>query len=937
MRPGQPDLSASGADSRQYYRSVARIGVQVAEALAHAHQRGIVHRDVKPSNLLLDTAGVVWVTDFGLAKTDDPGLTHTGDMVGTLRYMAPERFRGRCDLRADVYGLGLTLYELLTLRPAFDDPDRLRLVKRIGQEEPPRPRALDPRIPRDLETVVLKAVAKEPARRYPSAEELAADLRRFLEDRPVRARRALAWERTWRWCRRNPALAGALGAAAAALLAVAGVASVGAHASRLQLQQTREAEGQAKQRLYRALVNQARYSRLGRGVGQRFDSLQALDEAARIGRELDPPAEDFLELRDEVLACLALPDAQAVREWDGWPADGAHVDFDADLERYARVDWQGNVSVRRLTPDEEVGRFVSKLGNAWPRFSPDGRLLALARFPRLELWKLDGAGPVLLPPQPACTAYDFSPDGRRLAAVQPDGTIRLMELASGGCVGRLEPGAHPARFAAFHPDGRRLAVAHADGVQVRDLDTGDVVAELPQAGAEHLAWHPDGKVLAVVGDDQVIHLWDVAARHETGGGLRRWKNSGLRVAFNRAGDLLASAGWEHMLRLWDPRTGEELFHMPAPFAGAPPRFGAGDRLLATDLKDNKLRLWEVAPGRECRRLVRNPSRGRAPYGPFAVSRDGLLAARTPDGFGLWELDSGKPLASVPFGPLDDVLFEPSGALLTAGPGGIFRWPSRPDPASAGAVRLGPPQRLPLPGTSGTQVASGGAGRVLAGAYRWGGLVLHADRPDPPVRLGPQEDARAVAVSPDGRWVATGSFGGLGVQVWDARTGQGVATLLPQEGRVRVCFSPDGRWLATRGNGVRLWAVGSWREGPSLGGIPGAAFAFAPAGPLLAMETGYGVVRLVDPDTGRDYARLEDPDQVRAVWACFSPDGTRLLTSGGGDGAWIRAWDLAAVRRQLAGRGLDWDPPAGAPAATGAAAPPRVTVDAGEAAPTGRRP
>ena len=160
-----------------------------------------MHRDIKPSNLLLDAAGVVWITDFGLAKTEDEGLTNPGDILGTLRYMAPERFRGEGDGRADVYALGLTLYELLTLRPAFDSPDRLQLIEQIKAEKPVRPRTLDPRIPRDLETIILKAMDKEPRRRYPSAEELGEDLRRFLEDRPIQARRNTLAERAWRTCK----------------------------------------------------------------------------------------------------------------------------------------------------------------------------------------------------------------------------------------------------------------------------------------------------------------------------------------------------------------------------------------------------------------------------------------------------------------------------------------------------------------------------------------------------------------------------------------------------------------------------------------------------------------------------------------------------------------------------------------------------------------
>jgi serine/threonine protein kinase len=206
---GRSDLA--NQSDLQYFRSVARIGLQVAEALAYAHQQGILHRDIKPSNILLDIGGTAWVTDFGLAKADDSaGLTGQGDIVGTLRYMAPERFAGRADRRSDLYGLGLTLYEMLTLRAAFAYTDRARLVDRVLYEEPLRPRRVDPRVPRDLETIVLKAIAKEPPRRYASAQALAEDLRRFLADRPIEARQTPVWERCWRFCRRNAALSASI-------------------------------------------------------------------------------------------------------------------------------------------------------------------------------------------------------------------------------------------------------------------------------------------------------------------------------------------------------------------------------------------------------------------------------------------------------------------------------------------------------------------------------------------------------------------------------------------------------------------------------------------------------------------------------------------------------------------------------------------------------
>ena len=210
-----------------YWQSVARIGVQVAKALNYAHRQGTLHRDIKPANLLIDEGGTVWVADFGLAKAmEHDNVSRTGDIVGTLRYMAPEQFLGAADSRSDIYSLGLTLYELLTLKPAFDEAQRKRsFIHESGPLEPVRPRRENPSIPRDLETIILKAIAVEPSSRYQSAAELAEDLERFLEDRPIFARRASTAERLRRWARRNPAIATLSGLATSLLLLVAVVST----------------------------------------------------------------------------------------------------------------------------------------------------------------------------------------------------------------------------------------------------------------------------------------------------------------------------------------------------------------------------------------------------------------------------------------------------------------------------------------------------------------------------------------------------------------------------------------------------------------------------------------------------------------------------------------------------------------------------------------
>jgi serine/threonine protein kinase len=213
MKSTQAALALStqhSARSLQFFRRVATIGKQTAEALEYAHQMGVIHRDIKPANLLFDGRGEVWITDFGLAQfQSQAGLTVSGELVGTLRYVSPEQAmakRGVVDHRTDIYSLGATLYEFLTLQPVFDGKDRHALLRQIDHEEPRLPRLLDPSIPYELETIVLKALAKNAADRYGSAQELADDLERFLEDKPIQAKRPSLAERARKWLRRHPSV-----------------------------------------------------------------------------------------------------------------------------------------------------------------------------------------------------------------------------------------------------------------------------------------------------------------------------------------------------------------------------------------------------------------------------------------------------------------------------------------------------------------------------------------------------------------------------------------------------------------------------------------------------------------------------------------------------------------------------------------------------------
>jgi serine/threonine protein kinase len=254
------NMPASGFSTckPEYVRSVAQLGLQAALALDHAHTRGILHRDIKPENLLLDEQGQLWVTDFGLAQIQgNPGLTLTGDILGTLRYMSPEQALAKrvvIDGRTDIYSLGVTLYEFLTLRPAIEGRDRQEILRKIAESDPAPPRQLNQAVPRDLDTILQKAMAKEPSGRYATAKELADELERFLEYRPIQARRPSPLDRAGKWMRRHrPLVASAAGSTVVFLVLAVAVLAV----SNLRIKEERERADSEKGRA-EANLQQAR-------------------------------------------------------------------------------------------------------------------------------------------------------------------------------------------------------------------------------------------------------------------------------------------------------------------------------------------------------------------------------------------------------------------------------------------------------------------------------------------------------------------------------------------------------------------------------------------------------------------------------------------------------------------------------------------------------
>ena len=385
-------LISDGRKLRSFYKSVASIGQQAAEALDYAHSRGIVHRDIKPSNLILDDTGVVWVSDFGLAKADDEGLTQTGDLVGTIRYMAPERFRGDCDRRADIYALGLSLYELIALRPAYDSADRFQLVNMVATTEATRLRSIDVRTPLDLETIIFKAIEKDPRNRYATAGEMADDLRRFIGDRPIKARPLSLMERTSRWCRRNKPLAASLAAVATLVilfavgLPIALVREIGLR------QQTAAAERLARRQLYVAEMNLA---------GQSANEPGGIYHVQELTSKWIPVAPD-----------------EDLRGWEWYY-------LRAMCRKPMKVDLPANAYVCCWNPD----------GSRLAVGGVDGRVRVINPIDGEQLRVLSSNSRKHL------AAVGWSPHGTRLAAASGDGIVWVWDVATGRVIQNMDHGA----------------------------------------------------------------------------------------------------------------------------------------------------------------------------------------------------------------------------------------------------------------------------------------------------------------------------------------------------------------------------------------------------------------------------------------------------------------------------------------------------------------
>jgi len=904
-------------------REAAMLLATVARAVHHAHQRGLLHRDLKPGNILLDAQGQPHVTDFGLAKRieGDSSLTLSGTIVGSPNYMAPEQAAGARQLTtaADVYSLGAVLYELLAGRPPFLGATVMETLQKVINEEPVAPSKVnadsgtgsaEPHRPRegrhysafkDLEVICLKCLEKDPARRYGSAEALADDLERWLRREPIHARPVATAERFGKWTRRNPLLAGAL--AAVLMVAMIGLAGI-----LWQWRSALTAKADTQNALWLSLGSQAHAERLTGMGGRRARSLKAIEQAAGI--------RPSLYLRQEAVAALALTDLRDSGWWHSFTTPMPHGDWASDpkLERVAVRDYdQGRIVVCGIGNDQTTSLSHHARNGRELAFTRDARALAAAYYNgELVLWDIATGRPRWLfrglPKTEEGHQLEFTHDDRWLALCPARPEVRFYDVGTGAESTSLVFTNHEEHPVAFrvNPAGPMVAIGLGSTVEVWNYETRRLMKrEKFPAGVTSLAWHPDGQRLGVAcwyRPDLII--WNTRSGFKR---LLYGVTATSHLAFSPSGDLLATCGRDGATRLWDLATDRMVLMEPG---GLVKEFGGDDGSMAYGRDTAGIGVWKVQRS-EVYRTFRALDAVLEPVEEVCFSPDGRLLTWT-DADGLCWLDiEGGAVHRRTMRKIYSTQFHPEGqSLVTAGGDGLLQWRvTLTANASQTDWQLEPMRALLGPETHPdlsirwARLLPDGT-NLVAAARMWAGRVNLKNGLEPD-RIENIRSIVSLAVSPDERWLAYGSELD-GCQVRDTRT----LALVKQFdlGSASVLFDPQGRWLLTGTVGeFQLWQVGSWtpvaRHRRESALKRSAAAAFTSDGSLLALAHGLDIIRLVDPVSGAELTRLTPPTRLLVTSLAFSPDGNRLAV--GSENAVVQLWNLATLRRELKHLGLDW--------------------------------
>ncbi len=924
-------LSERRQDFAGKWRAIAELLATLADAVQFAHERGILHRDLKPGNILFDDAGHSYVSDFGLAKlvSAETDLTRSLAVLGTPHYVAPEIAAGsaqQATISSDIYSLGGILYELLAGRTPFEADNVPALLRKITDTEA-RPLEKTLKVPRDLEIICFKCLAKDPTRRYSSARELALDLRRWLDGRTILARAPGRFELVRAWATRNPALAVASAVITILLLSV--IAREIYSARRL-----REA-------LSESLLAQARMRRGTGRAGQRFETLALVKGAARYrGSGADKKAGPPLSaLRTEAAGALALPDLRRIAKW---PVEITHYenefDFTADLSSYLKGRQKGGLALARVADQKILWESPGSETNAAMemRVSPGGEWAAARFFDgRIELHSIKSNRLVREwhPPPGKQPAFTFAPAGKRFALVsEKSEDIETLDLTQNRKV-TLPSDGSSATALAFDFNGDLLAAA-GRALTVWRISNGEKAWAAPISHkASALAWSPEGKKLAVALDRRLrnttsrddlasdpILVYDAA----TGEQVHLFSEEAARVerlAFHPDGQSLAAASWSGEL-VWGG-LGPNGFRFRTDGAQRALTFSTDGRQLAYAPTREELGLLEVTKSSSFSEWKTGAQPAEESF-TISVSTDGnWVATGASTGIHLWDAARREELASLKL-PAPawyvEVLFGPEGSFLyySALSFGVRRVEliksnriDRSVELRFGAeTSLGPPQDVVATSYAADHqsLVVGYNQRVSPNGLTFPTMWLW-ENGDPERRRKLAENFPFVgyrAVT-GGKWGISTDLVEPDLSIWDFQTGQKVRSLgipLP----VSSELSSNGRWIVTRTREeYAVWEVGSWQKISHWPILPdeqiAAPLIASPDSRWFVTATTNGRLILRYLPSGQELMTLSPPHAMQLASWNFSPDSNRLFVmQKNGE---VCEWNLTEMGRELADLRLDW--------------------------------
>lgn len=882
-------------------RDAARLVMELAQILEFAHRRHVIHRDLKPSNVLLENiasddlpasakraagpGGIrSWltprVTDFGLAKRTSASniVTHSGAILGTPSYMAPEQIMARSSTigpAADIYSLGGILYCLLTGRPPFQAADPLVTLQQVCHDEPAAPSQLNPATPVDLETIALRCLEKHPSRRFHSARELAEELERYLDGRPILTRPVGVFERAVRWARRQPLVAGLV-----ALIGVIVILGTGA-SSYFGVQAGRRAEEERARRrelesiLYRSQITQS-------DLEWQTDNINRADQLL----DLCPPTLRNWEWGYLKRLCHA--EQLAIRAPQG-PA--RHVAYSPDGRRLVGSGEEQAVVLWDARTGRELHRWncvASALAVAW---SPSGELVAagLANG-QIAVWNPDNFEQrfAVSVHRGAVNDVAFHPSERKVVSCSEDGTVVVTDVSEQLELRVVLAVSAPVKCVAIDAKGKQLAAGgEAAAISVCDFESGESIQAFPSPASITycLAFTNDGKQLLSGGDDQQIHTWDIASGRRIQS-FEEHSDSVWSVALSPDGSQVASGGADGAVIVWRADSGELIRRWKAHhLLTYCIRFRPDGRQIVSSGIDEWVKMWDNTAAAEVPETTGHTERvNEVVYSPTgdrvaSASRDGTVR--------LWDARTAAPLATFRGhqGMVLSVAFSRDGQWLVSGgeDGSVLRWSLKSgDSAPLGAGRIPAVWSVHVDPNQQFVAAGDEAGEIHLWDADSGQLV----RSFP----GHTGAIRCVRFSRDSRTLISCGDDGL-IRLWDPATGDERRVLAGHDGRVwHVALSRDGGRLASSGNDGRVlvWNLKSFALEQSLAGHSGIVYsaAFSPNGSRLATAGFDQTIKIWSPTSGVELLTLRGH-----VWSvntvAFSPDGTSIAS--GSSDSHVRIW------------------------------------------------